>query len=70
VGAELAIHGGDLRYRWAVVVGHRSSVVAVQLLYLIFRQVMALLGTTRAQHTTQERKSLCSGTRSPCYAAR
>jgi hypothetical protein len=22
VGAELAIHGGDLRHRWAVVVGH------------------------------------------------
>jgi hypothetical protein len=22
VGAELAIHGGDLRHRWTVAVGH------------------------------------------------
>jgi hypothetical protein len=36
VGAELAIHGGDLKHCWTVA-------VAVRLLYLIFRQLMACL---------------------------
>ena len=44
MGAELVIHGRDLRHRWAVTVGrdHRPWVVRLQ--YLIFCQVMAWLG--------------------------
>ena len=43
VGAELVVHSGDLRHCWTVTVGHRSSAVALRLLYLIFRQVLAWL---------------------------
>ena len=44
MGAELVIHGGDLRHRRMVAVRHDRLAVAVRLLYLIFRQIMAWLG--------------------------
>jgi hypothetical protein len=69
VGAELAIHGGDLRRPSTV----RSGMIVgrpVRLLYLIFRQVMAWLGLLARSAQSKNAEILCSGTRSPCYAAR
>ena len=51
MGAELVAHSGDLRDRWTVAVGQMSA-VAIRLLYLIFRQVMAWLGLlARSAHS-------------------
>jgi hypothetical protein len=43
VGAELVIHGGDLRHHWMAVVGHDRRSWRYDCSILIFRQLVALL---------------------------
>jgi putative transposase len=43
VGAELVIHGGDLRHRWTVTIGHDRLSWRYDC-YLIFRQLVTWLG--------------------------
>ena len=69
VGAELVIHGADLRRRWTGLAG-MIACLALRLLYLVFRHLVAWLGLLALSSRSKNAEFLVLRHEPPCYVAR